>query len=254
MAEEIQPVQSGNITQFNTNWIESTEISLIQSIQQLIGSIKNISDILNGSTADQLNDNVKKNKKNQVSSVRRAYEKTVAVYNKTVLPLVQNVASALAQIESIKRNIDSLLLSDVLDILGLAAGIQALMQIPATIVSISYSRRTTAFNDFAIGVAGQMPTGNSSEDKNEASVYEAFLAGGVLGALGLIATTSINLNSLDIQGLFIRTRPQAFEFAETLSALFIFITETLDGAQTNFSDQTLDNQDFSQSQSFSDST
>ena len=69
-----------------------------------------------------------------------------------------------------------------------------------------------------------------------------------------ISISSIITNVFDISGLFIQSKPQAFQLAETISSSFISITDALDNAQTNFEDNVIDNQYFSQSSSFSTSS
>jgi len=251
--EAINPVESGNITEFSTNWIEAIEPGIVESVQQLIGSIKSFVDVLNDISGNQLEQNIDETTSSNNASLKNAVNTVVTAYDNTILPAFSGIGDIAAKINRIKQNISGVLESTPLDISIIGALLQNLILIPAPIFEVSYSQRNNSYTDFKNLIISALPTGNDSEAKNVTSIFEVSLVA-VLAAFGLIATTSID-NNIGIQasGLFVRTKDQAFDAAGLLSDNFISVVDALDSSQALYEDKPVEKQYFSQSESFSDS-
>ncbi len=239
VTENIQPVQSGNVTQFDLEWIEPLEDSAVSSLFQQRSTIDSQIDEVNSAASDQIDSNVLQETAAEVSAFEATVSSVVSAVEKFLAPVYELQSEINAQILSIKRGINSLLISPVLDVVSIAGQVQALVQLPALAIA-DINSRVDAYQNFINEALTFSPETARSKDRNIVAVQELALTSG-LAAISFVSSTG---------GL--ASRLQAIELIEANAALFKNITDTLDETQELFKDEIIDDQYFSQSESYSD--
>lgn len=236
--ENTDPLDSGNLTQVDTDWLEPLTEAQLPSETQLQGEITNQTDELNSSSADQLEENVSQETAGETSAFKSTVNSVVSVATDTLDSISELNAEISAQISSIKRGIDAALAIVPMDILSIAGQIQALIQLPALAIA-DVEARIDAYQNFADQIFNLSPSETNREGKNIVAVQELALVSS-LGAFAGISSTGI-----------LSSRTQSIELIETNAILFDDIINNLDATQEAFIDTPIDIQYFSQSESFS---
>ena len=239
VAENIQPVESGNLTQFDTEWIEPLEDSAVPSAFQLRSTIDSQIDEINSTVSDQIGSNILQKTAAQVAAFKATVDAVVASVEKFLAPIYEIQSEINAQILSIKRGVNTLLTAPVLDVISIAGQIQAMIQLPALAVA-DINSRVEAYQNFISAALGLSPETAKTKDRNIVAVQELALTSG-LASISFISSTG-ELSS----------RLQAIELIEANTQLFKDIIDTLDATQELFQDEIIDKQYFSQSESYSD--
>lgn len=239
ITEKVAPVESGNITIIETEWIEHTDKDTTKSLAELGTDVQSQITELNDSSFTQFIDNVKQTTSKAIGALKTAVNKVTAIQTIALNALYSSDATLLSQVDSILRNIDTTLAADVIDLAVLAGSIQNLVQLPVLATTDS-SSRLSAYSNLIDNTLNTSISGGAEEQKNIASVQE-LTAVSALGALGQIAVTSL-----------LTTRAQAIDLMGSIRAQFETVTDSLDAVQESFSSDDIDLQYFSQSQSYSD--
>lgn len=242
VTESINPIESGNVTQFETSWIAAIDDAVIKSTSQLSAEIANQADITNLTAADQLSENVKQDKFTEKLALASTMDKIVNAVKTNLAPLYETLAEVNAQVQSIYRGVQDTITQVTVDVLSLAGQIQNLVQFPA-LVSDDIDARLNAYSGF-IAEALNISTGDdlTNRGKNIVSIQEVALTAAIIATANVVITGDL------------KTRKQAIESIESISALFVDITDGLDDIQEAFKDNDIDIQYFSQSSSFSDAS
>jgi hypothetical protein len=245
VAELVDPIESGNITEFTTEWVESIDPTIVQSVRKLIPKVKNGIFDLNSLSVDQFNERLYLNLASELSAIEVAIGKIVTAYNQTIGAVFSKFSEINSAINAIQRGITDTFQAVIFKPLQLAGQIQELVQLPSLVLT-DFQAKFAAYNEFSQQIFGLSPTGTDKEAINTALSLELTLSAAI-GALAQIGITAIG--DAD-DPIYIQTRPQAFEFADDLSQIFIDITDNLDLAQENVKDNPVDVQYFSQLLSF----
>lgn len=242
VTESINPIESGNVTQFETSWIAAIDDAVIKSTSQLSAEIANQADITNLTAADQLSENVKQDKFTEKLALASTMDKIVNAVKTNLAPLYETLAEVNAQVQSIYRGVQDTITQVTVDVLSLAGQIQNLVQFPA-LVSDDIDARLNAYSGF-IAEALNISTCDdlTNRGKNIVSIQEVALTAAIIATANVVITGNL------------KTRKQAIESIESISALFVDITDGLDDIQEAFKDNDIDIQYFSQSSSFSDAS
>lgn len=242
VTESINPIESGNVTQFETSWIAAIDDAVIKSTSQLSAEIANQADITNLTAADQLSENIKQDKFTEKLALASTMDKIVNAAKTNLAPLYETLAEVNAQVQSIYRGVQDTITQVTVDVLSLAGQVQNLVQFPA-LVSDDIDARLNAYSGF-IAEALNISTGDdlTNRGKNVVSIQEVALTAAIIATASVVITGDL------------KTRKQAIESIESISALFVDITDGLDDIQEAFKDNDIDIQYFSQSSSFSDAS
>lgn len=233
------PIGSGNITRFVTEWIEPIPDGTERSLPQIEGEIDANSILANISAASQFVANVFDATSSQVRAVTSTVGAVVNSVKKNIRK-IERFQLVPPEINAIIRGIESTIDNLPLDLDALTGQIQGLLQVPA-FVQEKVSEGFDYFFTVAADLEALTPEGTSPESRNIAAVQELSLT-----ALNVaVAQTSITGS--------IASRSEAVELTKTISDFFISLTDTLDITQKNFLNKTIDLQFFSQSESFFDS-
>jgi len=241
ISEAIAPVDSGNITEIDTEWIERTDEGAAKSLAELKADTNSQLIELNESAFSQFIDNVKQTTSRAIAALKTVVDKATTVTTLALNVLYSSDATLSSQIDSILRGIDTSLAADVIDLTVLVGQVQNLVQLPVLSTDDS-SSRLTAYSNLVTGALEIGTSGDSEEQKNIMSVQELYIVA-ALGALGQIAVTSS-----------LTTRPQALGLITAISTQFETVTNGLDAVQETFDGVDIDLQYFSQSQSYSDTS
>ncbi len=239
VTENIQPVESGNVTQFDTEWIEPLKDSVVPSLFQQRSIIDSQIDEINSTASDQVESNVLQETAAETSSFEATVNAVVASVEKFLAPVYELQSEINSQVLSIKRGITSLLSAPVFDIASIAGQVQALVQLPALAIA-DVNARIDAYENFISAALDFSPDSAETKDRNIVAVQELALTSG-LASISFISSTG----ELD-------SRLQAIELINSNTELFKNITDTLDATQELFKDEIIDGQYFSQSESYSD--
>ena len=235
----VDPTNSGNITAVTTEWIEPISDQVIGSVQELAARIQEQQIALNTQSAAQFQDNVVQDTAAERLAVKNISEESLSAFDQTLQNLAELDAEINAEVAAIKQQINDTIIQPVIDIGSLAGSVQALVELPGLVVGDFFSR-LESYSSFATGLFNLSPDTTDTVGKNEVSTQESFLSA-IIGMIGILAITA------DFQ-----TRPEAIQAVQDINNLFSSITEQLDASQSAFSENDIDLQYFSQSQSFSD--
>lgn len=240
VTENIQPIESGSVTVFDTEWLQPVPPTSILSIAQLAATIRTQSRTVDDVALSHMTDTAKQQSVEQVNSIKNATESTLSVYDKTVASLLEFSGEVAAEAAAIRRGIADTLDTTPLDLTVLGGQIQAIVRTPSKITG-DILQTLKPFADF-IDQMSALPDEEADQNYlNILSIRELFLTS-ANSAVALVSASNPP-----------GTRAQALEAADLVSSEFQIITDGLDGAQTQFEALRVDQQYFSQSTSFVES-
>ena len=185
VSEAVQPVSSGNLTEFTTEWLEVTlpggEISAPQLSQQIL----QIQQDLNASGADDFNETVLLDTADQATALEGSIDNTVSGFDQTLSAITSNVAAVQSTVDSIIRDIENTVFGPVTDLLSLAGQVQTLVSTPSLIIT----DLETMFDTF-LAFADSILTGIDDPtpgEVNNAAAQDLTLTGAT-GAIGVSVT------------------------------------------------------------------
>lgn len=240
VAEDAQPVRSGNVTQFDTEWLEALPTAGAQSVAQLAATTVAQGAVVTAVAADQVERVVSLDTADKAAKVRTAARDTVSAFDATLKSITDQVAGVSAQVDSIKRGIDSTLIAPLIDVVSLAGQIQALIALPA-LVAGDFSAKLNTLGNFMDRILGGSPESASPAGINTAAIQELSLT----SALGVATTGAVTSD--------IASRAAVIDALDGLLGFFDTMTDGLDATQDLYSGELLGRSYFSQSQSYNDS-
>lgn len=240
VTEAVNPVSSGGVTEFNTEWLEVVREGGAQSAAQIASAAISQSQVVADVGATQFAEDVELDSAAKAGAVRSATGKTISAFDSTLKSITDQVSEVAAQVSSIKRGIDATLIEPVIDIISLAGQIQALIALPALVIT-DISAKIETVGNFAEQVFAFSPTEAKPENINVAEVQQI----AVTSSLGVATTGAVTS--------VLASRQSALDTITALLALFDDVTNGLDATQELYSGQLLSQSYFSQSQTYFDS-
>jgi len=238
-SEQVQPVESGNLTVFNTEWLEPLQENNVITLTELRSIISNQSILVSDVAATQLNNNIRQDAAAEVAAVRSSVNDSIMAVDIYLKPIYEQNSDINSEIINIKRGITDTLAVLPLDIISLASQLQNLIILPSMAITDITQRMngyTSALNElFAHG-----PLNYNTEDINTVSIQEASETA-MLQAMAFILSTGI-----------LSTRNEAINYMDILSSNFRAVIDNLDSSQELFEDRPIDLQYYSQSESFNE--
>lgn len=226
--QDVQPIDSANVTVIKTEWIEPVDGFIGRSSTERQAEVVQRVFKLQEAAAGQFAAVAKPSK---LAQFRNAVTKVQsAVYN-TLRPLTRTVAEVNAAIESIHRGITTTIADTGLSLLALGGQLQALTTLPA----MTGESAEVRLEYYATLVADMVGVGSDSN---------------ALATRELIATSSLSAAATVAAGADLTTREQAIEQMAAINTLFATLTADLDAGQAAYSGVRLDDRYFSQSTSF----
>jgi len=237
---DINPIGSGNITAITTEWIEPISDAVITSIQELEARIREQQQALNQQSANQYDETVSQDEAGETLAIAEETNNVLTAWDETMDSLAQLGSDVYNQVISVKRGMQSAILDPVIDVIALTGQFQGLLELPG-LVAQDFEARFNIYLEMANRIIGNTESDRTdSVQKNRIATNEVVLSS-IISTMGTLAITSEY-----------QTRPQAVQATEDILNIFSNITNALDNAQSDYADNTIDNQYFSQSQTFSE--
>lgn len=235
------PVESGNVVQVDTEWLEPANVTAGLSLLQIAAGIENIINTVNAVAEGQFEEVILLN--TPALSALLGVEANIigniaSVDFENLFRLDPKVS---AVFESTKRGITNTLSASTIDPCTLAAQFQTLIQTPLE-ASTNITGRLDTYTAFVGNIISRFPTGDTDDQKNNVVLHEMILTAAIGGLAKIIITGNL------------QSRGQVIESVENLRANYNNISENLDIGQSRFQVRDLDEQYFSQSQTFNDAT
>jgi prophage DNA circulation protein len=258
VTETSEPVENGNITRMDTDWIEDVDEETLLSAREMAGIIDGLSDDLNISAAQEFANKIKETTETLKNSIDVAVNGVQNLTDFVLDPLKTSTDAINSAFDSIQDGINDTLNIVPLEIIALAGQIQNLIQLPL-LGANSLASRLNSYGDLSVGLFDFLPGGTNSttsttasalEERNSTAVHELALTATIV-AYGQISATSANASAAG-QRVGLETRVQAIDAAEQLANSFNLIVYALEEIQTDFADEPIDQQYFSQTQSYTD--
>lgn len=243
ISEQVQPVTSGGVTVFDTEWIEPIDPDELVTARELQSKTEEAIKDLNINAAQQFADNITQAAASAVNAIASAASLVSAIMDAATSPLFDSLDALNSVVNATQIALQSTITQAEIIADSLAGQLQQLAQLPA-LGSGSGSSKLDAFSDVIDSVSEQLPlTGlPSSEDieivKNRVAVHELAL-NATVGAIAKVAIVSTLV-----------TRSDALVLAEQLGDLSTTIMGNLDTTQQAFDDQPADLQYASNGQTF----
>ena len=237
---DINPIGSGNITVITTEWIEPISDAVVTSIQELEARIREQQEALNERSANQYDETVSQDEAGETLAITEETGNVLTAWDESMESLAQLRSDVYNQVIAVKRGIQSAVLDPIIDVISLAGQFQQLIELPGLVIQ-DFEARINSYINMAERIISNIESDRTdSVQKNKIATNEVVLSS-IISTIGTLAITSEY-----------QTRPQAVQATEDILNIFFDITNALDNAQKNYSDNTIDNQYFSQSQTFSD--
>lgn len=239
-AEEIiDPVETGNITRLNTEWIEPRVPEVERSLQNISTDVNTSINAINATALTQANVTAAQDNAAQTESIFSAATRVVNSVRDRIRSIYERVDSINNRILAVQRGIQETIQAPVIDILSLGGQIQTLIQLPGRAVQ-DINDRVSTYTDMINDMIGIEPDTVDLTGRNTLVVKELALTAAI-GTLGTIATDN------DIS-----TRQQSIDLINSIGGLFSNIVNGLDADQETFKNSDIDIQYFSQSSSYAD--
>lgn len=238
--EIISPIDSGSLTIFQTEWLDPALPASIISTAQLSALVEAQASIVETASLDQLINNSDQSNVENIQALKSATEKNLSFFDQTIKPLADLSSDVSAKVDAIRRSINDTLSLSPLDLTVLGGQIQALMRAPAAITGdvLEILQTYQDFVDKVISIPGNVA---DQTNLNIIAITEIF---------SISANSASNLISVRSVP---DTRAAAISSLTVISDQFIQITDALDVFQENYIDLLIEDQYFSQSESFVES-
>ena len=247
ITEQVQPVTSGGITVFDTDWIEPIDPEELETARELRSKTDKAIDDLNISAAQQFADNITQRAEAFTNAIEGAADDVQTLMDVATSPLFDSLDALNGLVNATQIALQSTITQAEIIADSLAGQIQQLAQLPARGAG-SGSSKLDAFDDAIDAVSerlplsGTLPAGQDVEIlKNKVATYELAMCG-IVGAVAKVATVAPLL-----------TRTDAITIAEKINAQFLEITTYLETVQEAFEGEVLEKQYIANGQAFHDS-
>lgn len=232
------PVNSGNVTEINTEWIEPANIEIILSADFLSTSI--LDDALDAveSVADTFSE-IKQALFAPIQAVRNMIDKTTTIINTATNILSSTVADINNEVNQITRSISSLLDAVILAPLEIANSIYQLANLPS-LVSNNFQAMFENYEKIANDLIGLEISSTDIGDEGFNTVKSQEMA---------LSMALITVATITAQAEF-NTRAQVVDAIDKITTLTNSITASVDTQQEYFDNLDLDKQFFKMTQSY----
>lgn len=237
--EDIQPVTGGNITEMDCDWIEVGIDNPAASVAQLEDDVRNQIDNTKAAAADQFGDKAKVNKPSLRARLKAGVLKVVAVVDK----IKSTIAGVMATVAAIRATVMGVITAGVMLVNSLASAVMSLILLPGQLINDTKTRFAyfnqildTTFRDF---------------DKDFNSLYGSGSAN-TAAVVELVATTCVVGMAETLVDAEFSTREEALTYLELIEDAAMRATNGLDAIQKLYAEKFIDQQYFSQSNSFND--
>ena len=237
--QKIDPISSGNVTEFATTWLEPANQQRLISAAELSGSI--LSQVLNTiedaqAILQQLRSDLYADIQalvNGINSAAGAFDKILGALTSTSAIVQDAYNEARTALTSALDNF-GIGNSDPDDISTATAD----MAIAPTEANEDFPSRYSTYNDLSTDLYTYIPDGVTSEDFNKCLAQEYTTTLSLIAVAQIVATSDF------------ASRSEVISAMENIQAIFDNTVEAIETAQDNFSDLDIDEQYFSQTKTY----
>lgn len=241
------PLESGNVTAVETEWIELIDPDLLATAAELVGQVNGFAEVTNENALSQYDRNLDSSSSLLVKGIKNTAGKIQGFADSALKPLADLNSSTAQEFFEIQRSIQDTLNATVFEPLQLAAQFQALTQLPLKAIA-DVKARLSYYKDFAAQLLGITPQYADPVSKNDATLFELNMVSAIT-ANTLIVTSGSNEGFL-INGFI--SRAEAIDTSITLNENNRVNIDAIETAQTVFEDSLLIDQFFAQTESYND--
>lgn len=239
VTEKIDPINSGNVKTFDTNWIELVEKTIEKTTTQLGSEVDAQAQLVNESSQTQYDENISLDQASERIANKQAIDNSIIAHDEAFGDIVSQSDTISAEVAATTTGIRDSLNQETINALSLAGQTQQLVQLPV-LATNNIQSRVDAFGNYINAQLLQTPDNNDLEAKNTVNAIELNCSASMVG-------TALSIISGELT-----TRSETIAYIETIVGYFNTITDRLDGIQENFETEAIDKQYFSNSQSYSD--
>jgi hypothetical protein len=254
-----QPIESGNITALETEWIEPIDPDTLLTARELAGIIDNQVKEVNTNMAQQIADKIKQTTEKLGQTIRDSVDK-IGKITDVVLGPFATATDALTNLNrDIRQSLNDLTNSTILDVQAIVGQLQLLIENPAISPKGSFQdlmdaygigpSRDTDKSGMVEGMLTLLPGGENSSRSagdptqlaiNDTLMSESALIASICG--GAIVSTANEPDS----------RAQAIESAQGFRDTFSEVLDALDAVQESTKEKPAGEQYFAQSDAYAD--
>ena len=239
ITEVLDPTDSGNISEFNSEWIEPIDPQTLKTAAEMSDAVGIRANLVAISAADQFVAGLDISKP---FSIANAIASVTNAVNEFLGPISSLSASIQSEMNAIQRATQDLLAATILNPLSIAGNLQALVETPLLAINDIRSR-LAAYANLAGALFGIQPDEGeiNNEGRNKAHIQQIALTSTVT-ANAKIAVVNPKEGGLTSQA-------QAVQTAQDIATQYDAIVANLDESQEIFEDKDIEDQHFSQEQS-----
>lgn len=239
ITEVLDPTGSGNISEFNSEWIEPIDPQTLKTAAEMSDAVGIRANLVAISAADQFVAGLDISRPFSISNAINSVTNAVNQFLKPIAELNTNIYS---EFLAVQRATQDLLAAAILNPLSIAGNLQALIELPLLAINDIRSR-LSAYANLAGALFGIQPDeGEVNPDgKNKAQVQQI--------ALTSVVTANAKIAIVDPAESGLKSQAQAIQTAQDLSTQYDAIVANLDESQALFEDENIEDQHFSQEQS-----
>jgi hypothetical protein len=234
VSEGMKPVEEGNMTIFDLQFMEPADATIIQSVLQLRGGIRGAIRGSNDSALQQFADQVTNVTGKARTAVNNATNKVKNAIDSVLGPIAQINDSLNSAFNQILRDIDTTIEAAILAPAQLAGEFQELVQLPARVAA------STAEKFQSYGTLINEVYGLDGDTKETFAVKDLILS----ACIGAIAELSASTDA--------QTRSEILDQVELVGGYFNGITNQLDNDMDNVITDKIENQYISQETTYPD--
>lgn len=233
-----EPVESGNVTQFDTEWIEPLDPTTLETARQMAGIVDQLMVDYAAISCGWFEETVYDDTYGEEQAVNQTADRIATMADGQLTDLANGSADVRSSYDAAVSGLGSATSSDTFDPGGVASNLRGVIQFPA-IGSTDLDDRLAAYSDLMDDVIEILPSGlPSTRAANKLATCESALDS-ILGAVCRVATTGK-----------LQTRAQAISAAQSIAEMFTRATNALDDSAALFNDRRIDRQYFSQSATY----
>ncbi|RKY03511.1 MAG: hypothetical protein DRP56_11085 [Planctomycetota bacterium] len=236
--ENMQPVESGNLTIVGSTWIEPLPETAAESAAKAQADAERAAMAANIAAAEQFDAIAQQGTPGQIQAIIDTAGKAVSTINKT-LALIENASIIDPRITAIGTAIQNTLDGDLIDTSKLSGQFQALTQIYG-LGQTSSVDAISMYENYVSEAVQNVPTQATDDGLAQVATTEMIVSAGLVGA-----TRSALIGGLTSRG-------QAITAARDLADLMGDTTQALDDIRTLYEDRAIDKKYFSQSGAYAD--
>lgn len=236
--EAVDSVASGNITQFDTEWIDPIDPTTVKSLVQLAAEAQLQVEIVNDQAASQFDSIITTSQRGVKTGIVQIAKEYFGIYSRTLSNIVNKSEAVRQRVSSVYRGIIDAISGPVINTISLSAQVQEWIQLPVLAVSDTQARFESYKNFMERGLLStqRILVGNDY-NRDVIATHELFLTA---------AMTAVS--QVSVTGTF-ETRPEAVGAAIAVSNQFVELTDRLDDVSQLYTGL-ISTQYFSQMDSF----